>query len=116
VLSREAERLLDGGDVLFAPDFLLVECGYIIWKKVRLGELTRSDDDDAVAALRSGPLDLVDTASLVERALHLAHEIDHPLYDCLYLATAEVFETTVVTADRRFFDRCSQSIMRSRVT
>lgn len=106
-LSQEAERLLDGGDALFAPDLLLLECGNIIWKKVRLGELARLDGDAALAALRSGPIDLIETRPLVERALHLAHEIDHPPYDCLYLAAAEAVEAVVVTADRRFFDRCS---------
>jgi predicted nucleic acid-binding protein len=115
-LSNEAERLLDGGDALFAPDFLLIEFGNIIWKKVRLGELARADGDAALTALRVGPIGLVDTTPLVERALHLAHEIDHPLRDCLYLATAEAVAATVVTADRRFFDRCSLSIMQSRIT
>ena len=112
-LSREAAHLLDGGDALFAPDFLLVECGNIIWKKVRLGELTRADGDVALGALRSGPIDFVGTRPFVERALHLAHEIEHPLYDCLYLAAAEAVGATVVTADRRFFDRCSASMMQS---
>jgi predicted nucleic acid-binding protein len=51
----------------------------------------------------------------VERALHLAHEIEHPLYDCLYLATAEAVAATVATADRRFFDQCSLSTMQSRI-
>ena len=114
-LSREAARLLDGGDALFAPDFLLVECGNIIWKKVRLGELTRADGDVALGALRSGPIDFVGTRPLVERALHLAHEIDHPLYDCLYLAAAEAVDARVVTADRRFFERCAASVMLSRI-
>jgi predicted nucleic acid-binding protein len=114
-LSNEAERLLGGGDTLFAPDFLLVEFGNIMWKKVRLGELARDDGDAALAALRSGPVGLVGTPPLVERALHLAHEIEHPLYDCLYLATAETVAATVATADRRFFDRCSLSIMQSRI-
>jgi predicted nucleic acid-binding protein len=114
-LSNEAERLLDGGDALFAPDFLLIEFGNIIWKKVRLDELARGDGDAVFAALRSGPVALVDTRPLVERTLHLAHEIDHPLYDCLYLATAEAVEAVVATADRRFFDRCSRSVMRSRI-
>ena len=97
-LSNEAERLLGGGDALFAPDLLLVEFGNIIWKKVRLGELARDDGDAALAALRSGPVGLVGTTPLVERALHLAHEIEHPLYDCLYLATAEAVAATVATA------------------
>jgi predicted nucleic acid-binding protein len=114
-LSREAERLLDGGDALFAPDLLLAECGNIIWKKVRLGEITRADGDVALRTLRSGPIDFLGTMGLVERALQLAHEIDHPLYDCLYLAAAEAVDATVVTADRRFFERCSASILQSRI-
>ena len=100
---------------LVAPDLLLVECANIIWKKVRLGELARPDGDAALAALRSGPIDLLDTRPLVERALHLAHEIDHPLYDCVYLAAAEAVDAMVVTADRRFFDRCPPPMRRSRI-
>lgn len=65
-LSNEAERLLSGADVLFAPDFLLIEFDNIIWKKVRLGELARADGAAALAALRSGPVGLVDTTPLVE--------------------------------------------------
>lgn len=114
-LSREADRLLEGGDALFAPDLLLLECGNIIWKKVRLGELARPDGDAALAALRSGPIYLVDTRPLVERGLHLADEIEHPFYDCVYLAAAEAVDAVVVTADRRFFDRCSPPTRRSRI-
>ena len=114
-LSNQAEHLLGGGDALFAPDFLLIEFGNIVWKKVRLGELARDDGDAALVALRNGPVGLIGTPPLLERALHLAHEIEHPLYDCLYLATAEAVGATVATADRRFFDRCSMSIMQSRL-
>jgi predicted nucleic acid-binding protein len=115
VLSPEAESLLDGGDALFAPDLLLLECGNIIWKKVRLGELARADGDAALAVLRSGPIDLLDTRPLVERALQLAHELKHPVYDCVYLAVAEAVDAMLVTADRRFFDRCWSSKMRGRI-
>ena len=114
-LSNQAEHLLGGGDALFAPDFLLIEFGNIVWKKVRLGELARDDGDAALVALRNGPVGLIGTPPLLERALRLAHEIEHPLYDCLYLATAEAVGATVATADRRFFDRCSMSIMQSRI-
>jgi predicted nucleic acid-binding protein len=84
-------------------------------EEVRLGEFARDDGDAALAALRNGPVGLVATAPLVERALHLAHEIEHPLYDCVYLAAAEAVTATVATADRRFFERCSQSTVRSRI-
>jgi hypothetical protein len=46
-------------------------------EKARLGELARGDGNAALAALRSGPVGLVDTTPLVERALHLAHR-DRP--------------------------------------
>lgn len=114
-LSPQAERLLDGVDTLFAPDLLLLECANIIWKKVRLGELARPDGDAALAALRSGPIDLLDTRPLVEQALQLAHEIAHPVYDCVYLVAAEAVDAIVVTADRRFFDQCWSSTRRARI-
>jgi predicted nucleic acid-binding protein len=91
------------------------EFGNTLWKKVRLGEFARDDGDTALAALRNGPVGLVATISLVERALHLAYEIEHPLYDCVYLAAAEAVAATVATADPRFFERCSQSSVRSRI-
>jgi predicted nucleic acid-binding protein len=116
VLSSEAELLLEGGDDLFAPDLLLLECGNIIWKKVRSGELARPHGDAALAALRSGPIHFVDTRPLVEQALNLAHELEHPVYDCLYLAVAETVDGVVVTADRRFFDQCWSSQTRARMT
>jgi predicted nucleic acid-binding protein len=115
VLSPEAESLLDGGDDLSAPDLLLLECGNIIWKKVRLGELARADGDAAVAALRSGPIRLLDTTPLMERALQLAHAIQHPVYDCVYLASAEAVDAILVTADRRFFEQCWSSKMGGRI-
>ena len=114
VPSGEAERLLDGGDALFRAGLPPGRVRQHHLEDIRLGELARPDDDDAVAALRSGSIDLVDTTSLVERVLQLPLEIDHPISDCLYLA-AEVCDATLVVADRRFSERCSQSIMRSRI-
>ena len=37
-----------------------------------------------------------------ETALKLAIELDHTIYDCLYLALALRLETRVITADRKF--------------
>jgi predicted nucleic acid-binding protein len=109
VLSQAAQELLNGGAALFAPDFLLVECGNIVWKKVRLGQLARPDGDDLLDALRSGLVELVPTTPLIAPALQLAHAIDHPLYDRLYLAAAQAVDATVLTADRRFFERVARA-------
>jgi len=42
---------------------------------------------------------------LSARAFALAHELDHPVYDCVYLALAEVEDARLVTADRRLLAR-----------
>ena len=39
---------------------------------------------------------------LIDRAAEIAVEIDHPVYDCLYLACAEATASALITADRRF--------------
>lgn len=39
---------------------------------------------------------------LMAPAARLAHDLDHPVYDCLYLALALQEQRPVITADRRF--------------
>ena len=45
------------------------------------------------------------TAPLASRAIELALELDHPVYDCFYLALAEAEKTELVTADLRLEGR-----------
>jgi predicted nucleic acid-binding protein len=104
-LAENAARLLDREHRLAAPDFLLVELSNIIWKKERLGEMRSEDGEATLARLGSGPIELLETRPLLGPALHLARQLDHPVYDCIYLAAAEASGAVAVTADRRFFDR-----------
>ncbi len=54
---------------------------------------------------RAGDLvSLAPAAELVIHAAAIALRIDHAIYDCLYLACAEVEEAPLVTADRRLRD------------
>ncbi len=101
-LSDAADRLLASDHELAAPDLLLVEAGNILWKKARLGEISPADAGAVLADLAGGVLTLRPSAPLASRALAIAHELDHPVHDCLYLALAEAEGGTVVTADRRF--------------
>jgi len=55
-----------------------------------------------VASAFSG---LVGAPRLASRAFGLARRLDHPAYDCLYLALAELERTHVVTADRRLLKK-----------
>jgi predicted nucleic acid-binding protein len=48
------------------------------------------------------PVQIVASGDLVERALDLAVVLEHPIYDCLYLALALDRRARVISADRRF--------------
>lgn len=65
-LSEEALRLVDGNNLLRAPDLIVAEVTNIFWKK---------------------------------RALEIALELRHTVYDCLYLACAERIGGVLITAD-----------------
>ena len=48
---------------------------------------------------------LIASAGLAPRAVVLSRLLNHPAYDCFYLALAEQRRTTLITADRRLLDR-----------
>ncbi len=104
-MSDETRLLLAGRIHLQAPEFLLVEFANTIWKKERRGELS-----DARPYLEELPglsniITLHQDGDLVERAAGIALEMDHPIYDCLYLACAEATDSGLITADQRFADK-----------
>ena len=39
----------------------------------------------------------------------MAHELDHPIYDCLYLALARRIDGQLLTSDQRFARKVSDS-------
>jgi len=99
--SARAEALFEHEDELTAPDLILVEVGNAMWKKFRKGWLT---NDQVTAAMERLPYYFdrtIATAELASRATALALLLDHPIYDCLYLASAERERLPIVTADDR---------------
>ncbi len=86
---------------LCAPDLLIVECANILWKKHWLGELTTREASIAARLLERAEADLIPMRRLLDRALALAIALNHPAYDCVYLACAEATHRPFVTADTR---------------
>jgi len=100
--SGAAAALLEG-PLLLAPELIHVEIANALWRMARVGRLTEADAADALALFQRLPLRrrLADR-DLAAEALRLARLLDHPVYDCLYLALAMDAGAPVVTADRRF--------------
>jgi len=104
-LREEARRLLAHRLHLHAPEILLSEFANTIWKKARRGEIEDPQPYFDELANLSGIVTLHPGSALVDRAARLAVEIDHPVYDCLYLACAEETAATLITADKRFANK-----------
>ena len=98
--SDAADALLD--EQLAAPVLWLVEAGNALWRRARLGQITAAEAGDLIGELLRAPVSPVAVQPHIERALQLAVELAHPIYDCLYLSVALQLHTHVVTADRRF--------------
>ena len=102
--SVAAEQLLGRGHVLHAPRLLVSEVLNAIRNKERSGDITSQQAFEiANQATRLSVL-WANDEQLGAGALQLALDLQHPIYDCMYLALARDIGGLVVTADRRFYD------------
>ena len=107
VVAEEAERI--------APDLLSLEIASALSKKVRCSGLPRGMADYALAALPALSIDRTASSDLVEAAMSLSAMLRHALYDCLYLALAEVRGCLLVTTDDKVADVVAKSLYSHRV-
>ena len=87
---------------LIAPALWLAEAANALWRHARIGEIGVDEAAANFSELLQAPVASLPIEPYIEQALKLASEIDHPIYDCMYLALALHHRTHVVTADRRF--------------
>lgn len=86
---------------LLAPDLILTETANALWRYVQAEMM----DGDIAQQLLTNARNVIDrfvpATSLTERALALACQNRHPVYDCMYLALAQSEQARLITADRR---------------
>jgi predicted nucleic acid-binding protein len=93
---------------LIAPDLLVGECANVLWKKVRRNELSKDEAVLAAGLLQHADIELLPTRALLPAATSMAIELDHPAYDCVYIALAIANDCSFVTADQRFLRKLNQ--------
>ena len=108
-LSEEARLLLGHRLILHAPDLVLVEFANTIWKKVRRGELADHQPYIDELPRLSEVITLYPSYDLLAPTAQIAQKLDHPVYDCLYLACAEATGSILVTADRKFANKIAEA-------
>jgi predicted nucleic acid-binding protein len=99
--TQQALLLRQHRHQLSAPDLLIPECANILWKKVRRQELTADEAMLAARLLQRTDVRLEPMRPLLEATTRLAIALDHPAYDCIYLALAQALACPLVTADER---------------
>ena len=87
---------------LIAPALWLAEAANALWRHVRLAEMTSDEAFTRMDELGNAPVASFAIEPHVARALEIATQINHPVYDCFYLALALREGIMLVTDDRRF--------------
>ena len=114
-LSEQALDLVVPGLSRIAPDLVFSEVGNALWVKMRRGEIASDQAKLAFESLESFFDRIVSSKDLAVRALEIAEALDHPIYDCFYLACAENLNGVVITADRRLSNRVQSTAFEDRV-
>ena len=112
--SSAAAALRELNADLSAPSLIAVEVGNALWKAVRRGSVTRSEALEGFEAALISLQSLIPIEELRVRALTLAIELRHPIYDCFYLALAQRENALLVTADEAMFTAAGKAKIKAR--
>lgn len=113
--SPVARAVLARGESLLAPDLIVVEASNTAWKKVKRKEMTAEQGEAMVQAMPLYFDRLIHSGTLVARAYALANQLNHPVYDCIYLALAESEAVVLITDDVRLFKAVTRTVLRRQV-
>jgi predicted nucleic acid-binding protein len=100
--GSEAALALQGEDMV-APALLRIEIANLLRTLAGKKVVSAAAALELFRFFQSAPVTIVDHDDELERrALEIALEMGHPVYDCVYLALAERTGRELVTADQRF--------------
>ena len=107
--SDVAEAICGVGQPLMAPELIVVEVSSALQKKVQRNQISVEHATSALDGLSGFFDDLFQMRALAARALTMASQIAHPVYDCYYVVLAEQIGATVVTADEKLLARLADT-------
>lgn len=113
--SEAAVKLLERDEELIAPDLVVAEVANAAWKLARAGHIEGEHGRQIVDSIAQAFSRLISSEELASRAYDLAARLEHPVYDCLYLALTVKERARLVTADRRLQRRLEQSPWKERL-
>jgi predicted nucleic acid-binding protein len=112
IYESEADHLLQSGYEFHAPELILAEFSSIIWKKIRLGELTPALGQKVLNAFINADLILHSHRQVALSAFTGALMTGQTVYDWTYLSLALALSCEFVTADERFYNTLQTTSIR----
>lgn len=113
-LTDAANRELAGLEPT-VPDVFWGEVVRALSRKVLEGDITREAAAAAIRLIGRLVVRTVPTQPLAEHVLEIALDLEHPVYDCVYLAAAMAHGLTLVTADRALCRKVASAGLGDRV-
>jgi len=109
-----AAALLEAFPERIASGFVVVELANVLWKKLGRAEICAFQAEEALRELPRFFQSFLPARDLVSRAPQLSLDLNHPVYDCLYLACAEQESAKLATADARLAKKCANTSFAAR--
>jgi predicted nucleic acid-binding protein len=113
--TERANAILRTNEPIVAPDLVIAEITNTAWRLATFDDLPINDSKDTVREAARFFYELVPSTLLKDRALAIALDLRHPVYDCFYLALAEMRDIEFITADGRLLRRCVNTRFATRV-
>lgn len=95
------------------PEIVFAEVANGLWARVHSRVARAEDVNGLLAVLNTYHFNVHPIRRDIERALSIANTLDHPIYDCIYLALAESLNVPLVTVDTRFLSALKRAGPRS---
>ena len=108
--SSNARSLLDRRYTLFAPDLMVLEVANVVWKKWIRAEISSVTLQLETLNRLLNFVQLLRSADLFREATNIAVEIEHAVYDCVYLSCSYALDVPLVTADRRLREKANDRL------
>ena len=102
-LHEQAIALPELGHELVAPSLIFVEVANVLRRRVRLGHISNEQAARSVSNLAGAFKHIVPVEDLVDTAFSQSAQLDHSVYDVVYLVCAlERPGSILVTSDAKF--------------
>ena len=95
-------------ELVLAPELMLTEVSNVLWRLQRAGQLQPEGLQQCLSRAAALVDHIEPDRHLQVEALALACHLDHPVYDCLYLALARREAAVLLTADQKLMTLATQ--------